>query len=159
MDEKLLLAIKAHLDEIDALIAELAGLEEAGVYRYYHQSFKVYSLQAAIEQALQLLERIAPVGTQLNHWFLPICGEALQHKFRLLDRTWDWDRMNQNWHAGTRPILEAFWHCSYFLRMLARFGRELDEPPTPASGKNFAGLSVRPTPAGWLAVLNLYGVG
>jgi L-rhamnose isomerase len=40
--------------------------------------------------------------------------------------------MNENWQAKTRPILEAFWHCSYFLRMLERFGRELDEPPMPA---------------------------
>ncbi len=111
----------------------------------------------AVERALALFERIAPPGAKLNEWFLSICQDALQHRFRWPPQDWDWDRMNENWQAETRPILEAFWHCAYFLRMLERFGSELDEPPMPARWTR-DGLTGGPAPAGWLAVLSLYGL-
>jgi hypothetical protein len=98
----------------------------------------VYGIQAAVTRAKTLLEGLAPQGTQLNEWFVEICRDARAHKF-------DPNRSNQNWHAETRPILEGFWHCSYFMRMLARYGRELDEPPGVL-------------PFGWAAVLYLYGL-
>lgn len=62
-----------------------------------------------------------------------------------LDHDFDIGRSNANWDPETRPILEAFWHCAYFLEQLARYGRELSEP----SGS---------LPSGWAAVLELYGV-
>jgi hypothetical protein len=145
-EHDLLSAIKHRLAEIDGLAEWIAQVEEDGVYRYYHQSFKVYSLQIAIKKALSLFESIAPEGTWLNDWFLAICQTALEHEFSVLDRTWDWDRMNQNWHAETRPILEGFWHCSYFVRMLARYGRELDEAAGGAALRVGCGaLPVRPS--------------
>jgi hypothetical protein len=61
-ERELLHAIKTNLGDIDALAAELDCLEEDGVYRYYHQSFKLYELQVAVERAQTLFQRIAPAG-------------------------------------------------------------------------------------------------
>jgi hypothetical protein len=57
---ELLANIKRKLPEVDELLATLASWEEDSVYRYYHQSFKVYGLQTAIEQARKLFERPHP---------------------------------------------------------------------------------------------------
>jgi hypothetical protein len=121
-----------------ALVAAFESIEEDGVYRYYHQSFTIYSLQASVKRARQLFEDLAPQGMQLNPWLSTICEEGYAHQFDLA-------RSNQHWHQETRPILEAFWHCLYFLRQLARYGRELDQPP-------------QILPYGWAAVLWLYDI-
>jgi hypothetical protein len=157
-ERELLQAIKRNLADLDALAAQLDDLEERGVYKFYSQSFKVYELQMIVDRAQVLFERIAPTGTALNDWFLSICQTALRHRFIWPPKNWDWERMNRNWQAETQPILEAFWHCRYFLRMLARFGRELDEAPMPVAW-TAEGFSGSPAPAGWLAVLYLYGLG
>ncbi len=141
----LLESIKRRLPEIDELLATLAGMEEDSVYRYYHQSFKVYGLQTAIEQAQALIEGLAPDSTRMNEWFTSICQAALERKFSFDRERFDWERMNRQWHAETLPILQAFWHCLYFLRQLARYGRELDEPP-------------HLLPSGWAALLYLYEI-
>lgn len=155
MERLLLDAIRASLDEIDALVEHLDVLEEMGVYKYYGESFKVFGLQGLIEDAQALFGALAPPGAAPNDWFLSICAAGLEHKFSLLDRTFDWRRMNDHWQAWTRPVLEAFWHCSFFLRAMARSGRELEEPPM---GWSPARPNVRPIPSGWLAVLALYGL-
>lgn len=141
----LLESIRRRLPEIDELLATLVSMEEDSVYRYYHQSFKVYRLQTAIEQAQALFEGLAPEGIQLNGRFTSICRAALQQKSSFDRAKFDWERMNRQWHAETLPILQAFWHCMYFLRQLARYGRELDEPP-------------QLLPSGWAALLYLYEI-
>ena len=153
---ELLQAIKENLADIDALAAQLDDLEERGVYKYYSQSFKAFDLQNAIEQGQELFARLAPPHRSRRTNRSIRSPAALEHKFSLLDRTVDWDRMNEEWQTWTRPILEAFWHCSFFVRMLARYGRELDEPPLPWGPSAW---QASPTPAGWLAVLALYGLG
>jgi hypothetical protein len=134
----LLDAIKQRLDDVDRLVSACAEAEEDAVYRYYHQSFKVFGLQHLISHAGRLFAELAPGGTGLNPWFVAICDAATDHQF-------DLRRSNANWHTETRPILEAFWHCSYFARMLARYGRELDTAPEAL-------------PFGWAALLYLYGL-
>jgi hypothetical protein len=76
-------------------------------------------------------------------WRLPLLppelqGGATAHRFDLA-------RSNRNWQAETRPILDGFWHCRYFIQMLARYGRGLDAAPDVL-------------PYGWAAVLYLYGL-
>ena len=135
---ELLESIKRRMEEIDRLASGLSDTEEDGVYRYYHQSLEGYTLQRGVIVVSEFLQSLAPAGIELNPWFVAICDEACAHKF-------DFKTSNQNWHAETRPILEALWHCSYFVRMLARFGRELEQPPSSL-------------PSGWAAVLYLYGL-
>ncbi|MDQ6776434.1 MAG: hypothetical protein M3071_09520 [Actinomycetota bacterium] len=132
----LLDAIKTQLTRIDELCEAFDRAEEDGVYRYYHQSFKVYGLQSLIRRAMSLFDEVAPAGTELNSWLQGIAAHATAHRFDLA-------RSNRNWQAETRPILEGFWHCHYFIRMLARYGRELDAAPNVL-------------PYGWAAVLYLY---
>ena len=130
--------LKQRVEEIDALLAALESLEEDGVYRYYHQSWEVYGLQEAVKRARELFEELAPRGTRLNPWLSRICEEGCAHQFDLA-------RSNQRWQEETRPILEAFWHCLYFLRQLSRYGRELDARPEIL-------------PYGWAAILYMYGI-
>jgi hypothetical protein len=131
----LLEAIKTQLTRIDELCDAFDRAEED---RYYHQSFKVYGLQSLIRRAMSLFDEIAPAGTELNPWLQAITAGATAHRF-------DLERSNHNWQAETRPILEGFWHCRYFIRMLARYGRELDAAPDVL-------------PYGWAAVLYLYNL-
>lgn len=137
-ETELLANAKARLAEIEALLAGFERAEEDAVYRYYHRSLKVFWQQSAVRRARELLRDLAPEGRSLDGDFKRICHEALDHEFEM-------SRTNTNWGAETRPILEAFWHCKYFLAQLNRYARELDEP-------------VDMLPEGWAAVLELYGL-
>ena len=109
---------------------------EDPVYRFYHQSFKVYHLQADIAEIVKALQDLAP-HLPLNPWFMQIVGEGNAGEFSM--------EVNQRWLEATRPILEAFFHARYFLEMVCKYGKELEEPPDSL-------------PSGWAAVLELYGL-
>lgn len=135
---RLLNQIKGHLSEIEGLHKIFCSLEEDYIYRFYHQSYKVFGAVNEIERAVQLFEKIAPDGLSLNHWFRGIADEAL-------GKTFEWQETNSKWLAETRPILEAFWQSKYFLEQMLTYGAELDESP-------------KLLPSGWAAVLYLYGI-
>ncbi len=107
---------------------------EDPIYRFYHQSFKVYALQHDTESIVKLLRSLAP-RRPLNAWFEEIVAQGTGRKFEMAH--------NRDWLAQTRPIVEAFFHARFFLEMVVRYGRELEHPPN------------RP-PSGWAAVLYLY---
>ena len=134
--EKLLNRIKANLPEIENLYRVFTGYEEDYVYRFYHQSFKVFGAIEEIKKAKDLFEKIAPDGISLNEWYCRIADEALVKSF-------DWERTNPKWLDETRPILEAFWHSKYFLEQMLVAADELQESP-------------QLLPSGWAAVLYLY---
>jgi hypothetical protein len=50
---------------------------------------------------------------------------------------------NEDWPRHTRPIVEAFFHAHYFLKLTCKYGPQLDRMPE------------RP-PSGWAAVLSLF---
>jgi hypothetical protein len=52
---------------------------------------------------------------------------------------------NQDWLQHTRPILEAFFHAHFFLKMAVKYGRELQSAPDSL-------------PSGWAAVLYLFNL-
>jgi len=52
---------------------------------------------------------------------------------------------NRNWIKHTRPIVEAFFHPHFMLKMVCKYGRELSEPP-------------QMLPSGWAAVLYLFNL-
>jgi hypothetical protein len=136
--QELFAALRASLPELEALLAECSshwGYEDP-VYRFYHQSFKVYALQAATEKIVARLQALAP-AQPLNEWFLQIVREGTGHPFS--------PEHNRRWLAVTRPILEAFFHARYFLEMAVRYGKELKAPP-------------RLLPSGWAALLYLYNL-
>jgi hypothetical protein len=137
-EAKLILAIKASLPALEALLAEVNGhwKYEDLVYRFYHQSYKVFRAQDATVQIVVALRALLPEA-KINDWFETILAQGTGRTFQLED--------NPRWLDVTRPILEAFFHAKYMLEMVCKYGRELDEP-------------VNLLPSGWAAVLYLYGL-
>jgi hypothetical protein len=86
-DEALLAAIKQRLPDLEALLERFRSIEEDAVYRYYHQSFKVFSfLQPLIECARALFDQLAPTDAPLHPWFAAIREDALEHSFEMYHR-------------------------------------------------------------------------
>lgn len=104
------------------------------VYRYYHQSFKVFGLQAKTLELVAALQALAP-NRKLNARFLKIVGEGTGKTFEL--------EHNQRWDEVTRPILEAFFHARFFLECAVRSARTLRGPP-------------QLLPSDWAALLYLF---
>jgi len=137
-NNQLLAAIKARLPELERLLEEVSshwGYEDP-VYRFYHQSFKVYGLQHTTMRIVNALRDLAPEGQQLCKEFEEIIKEgAGGEEFQ--------PEHNKNWTHYTRPIVEAFFHAKFFLEMIVKYGREMEEAPDML-------------PSGWAAVLCLY---
>ena len=128
--------LKAALPALEKLLEECGdhwGYEDH-VYRFYHQSFKVYGAQETTTQIVAALQALAP-ERKLNDWFVQIVKDGTGKTFEL--------DHNQRWLEVTRPIVEAFFHARYFLEMAVRYGKELEAPP-------------QSLPSGWAAFLYLY---
>ncbi len=135
---KLLKNIKAQLPQLEALLAETEdhwGMED-GVYRFYHQSFKVYYLQNFTQDICKTLAGLLP-DRPMNTWFLEIVKEGTGKKFE--------ESSNENWFQETRAILEAAFHAHYFLKMACKYGKQLETPPDAM-------------PSGWASVLYLFNL-
>jgi hypothetical protein len=130
--------LKGTLPALEELLAQHTGhwRYEDPVYRFYHQSFKLYRLQEATTTIVAALQALAP-GRELNAWFREIVTEGTGRTFELSDNT--------RWLEVTRPIVEAFFHARYFLEMAVRYGGSLKQPPLVL-------------PSGWAAFLHLYGL-
>lgn len=109
------------------------GYEDA-IYRFYHESFKVFRVQQETQEIVEALKQLAP-HLPMNPFFLQIVAEGTGHEFC--------PEMNQRWLQATRPILEAFFHARYFLEMVCRYGGQFSEPP-------------QTLPSGWASVLYLF---
>jgi hypothetical protein len=132
------------LANLHARRAELTALLEASsdhwgfedpVYRFYHQSFKVYGLQSQTTRIVEVLRSLSP-ECPLNPWFVEILEQGTGKEFKMED--------NREWTHVTRPILEAFFHARFFLEMAVRYAT-LTTPPSPL-------------PSGYAALLYLYGL-
>ena len=135
-EANLLAAIAKELPQLEQLLQESSshwGYEDP-IYRFYHQSFKVFRLQEQTMRIVEALRGLAP-HLPLNPWFTQIIADGTGREFSF--------EMNQRWLESTRPILEAFFHARYFLEMVCRHGREPKELDCPQ-------------PSGWASVLVLY---
>ena len=130
--------LKAELPTLEIMPENCSGPwgYEDPIYRFYHQSFKVYHLQGPTMEIVAKLQGLLPEVT-LNEWLLQIINEGTGKTFASED--------NQNWLAVARPIIEAFFHARYFLEMAVKYGHELDFPP-------------RLLPSGWASFLYLYNL-
>jgi len=138
--KQLLENIKASLPSLEELLKESSdhwGYEDP-VYRFYHQSYKVYNLQETTLNIVVTLKRLAPMGRDvLCEWFMKIVQDGTGKEFEI--------DHNDRWLEVTRPILEAFFHAKYFLEMVVQYGKELEFAPALL-------------PSGWASVLYLYGL-
>lgn len=135
---KLLRNIKQQLPKLEELLARVEGHwgMEDGFYRFYHQSFKVYHLQHETEEIRQALRDLLP-DRSMNRWFSEIVTQGTGREFEMAH--------NQDWLRQTRPIVEAFFHAHYFLKMAVKYGKELETAPDCL-------------PSGWAAVLYLFNL-
>lgn len=155
----LLRNLKQNLPELKELLKEQSQhwTYEDPIYRYYHQSFKVYYLQNQTEAIVAKLEELNPwpeipvepfesKGSErhqeyckerrsLNKRFREIVEDGTGRKFDLTH--------NQAWAENARPIVEAFFHAKFFLEMAVRYAEKLEEPP-------------QLLPSGWATLLYLY---
>jgi hypothetical protein len=134
-EETLLRNLRSRQPELTALLEECSshwGFEDP-IYRFYHQSFKVYGLQDQTSRIVSVLESLAP-DRPLNPWFRQIVEQGTGKSFKQDD--------NADWTRITRPIVEAFFHARFFLEMAVRYAT-LQEPP-------------RTLPSGYAALLCLY---
>lgn len=100
----LLLAIKRDLPALLELLDEVSGHweYEDGLYRFYHQSFKVYALQSTTLRVVDALRALLPDAT-LDKWFSQIVAEGT-------GKTFDYEH-NQRLLAETRPIVDVTVIC------------------------------------------------
>jgi hypothetical protein len=137
-DNELLANIKSRLPELAALLQEMNSpwFYEDLIYRFYHQSFKVYALQNETKKIADVLKSLAPNGATFCKEFEEIYSAGASGKqFEMAH--------NQNWTAHTRVFAEAFFHAKFFLEMAVKYGSELDTAPALL-------------PSGWAALLCLY---
>lgn len=135
LETALLVNLGAQREALDALLnasSDHWGFEDP-VYRFYHQSFKVFWLQQRTDSIVQRLSSLLP-GRPLHPWFLEIIRHGTGNEFTPSD--------NERWTLRTRPIVEAFFHARFFLEMAVRYAT-LERPP-------------RPLPSGYAALLYLY---
>jgi hypothetical protein len=138
LERRLIAALKSNHEELKRVLEGTSnewGYEDP-IYRFYHHSFKVYSLQASTLGIVRALQDLLP-EMPLNLMFQEIIASGTGMKFT--------PAANQAWLATTRPIVEAFFHARYFLEMAVRYGVEIAEPPAPL-------------PSGWAALLYLFNL-
>jgi hypothetical protein len=130
-------ALRARREELGALLERQSDHWhfEDPVYRFYHQSSKVFELQRQTEEIVRTLASLSP-NRELTGWFREILAAGTGRTFTLED--------NARWTSVTRPIVEAFFHARYFLEMAVRYAH-LEEPPSVL-------------PSGYAALLYLYGL-
>ena len=138
LESTLIANIKSRLPDLEKLTHEVEGHWgiEDHFYRLYHQSWKVYGVQTMTNQIAKALEELLP-ERPLNEWFMTIVSSGTEKKFEM--------GHNSAWLENTRSMLEAFFHAHYFLKLVCKYGRELEAPP-------------QPMPSGWAAVLYLYNM-
>lgn len=161
-DARLLAQIKECLPQLETLLSDVQDhwCYEDGVYRFYHQSFKVCYLQGTTLKIVAALRDLWP-DRPLNKWFQQIIDEGasaaepspgtkvsgfgnmsghpvVAGAMLTFDSSW-----NKDWLRYTRPIVEAFMHAKFMLEMAVKYGRELDEVSNQL-------------PSGWAALLYLY---
>jgi hypothetical protein len=145
--------LKAKSSELENLFKEMSDhwIYEDSIYRFYHQSFKVYRLQVQINKIVGTFMELAPkknrpkgLGKEevppLNKWFMMIVKEGTAKEFDMSD--------NKRWLEATRPIVEAFFHARFFLEMIVQYLKEFKDEKTPPNW----------LPSGWAAILYLFNM-
>ena len=134
------------LDRIHASATALRSLLESVndewvaedlIYRFWHQSFKVYSLQAHTERIARALQGLCSSNQTLHPWFLEIIAAGTGKTFELSH--------NADWVHHAKPIVDAFFHARFMLEMVVKCGEDLSSAPSLL-------------PSGWAAVLELYQI-
>jgi hypothetical protein len=92
--DELLVNIKAHLSELEDLLKWVNAdcFYEDYVYRFYHQSFKVYQLQGLTRKIADALRRVAPEGTGFCAYFEELLQAGAGEKNFDMDHNQEWTK-------------------------------------------------------------------
>jgi hypothetical protein len=135
LEKAFIAKIRENILVLGKLLDKVNNTYEDSIYRFYHQSFKVYDLRELVQEVELTLNNLKPdPRLQLNAYLAEIFKNASDIG------AWK-DDYNTDWLAHTRPILDAYFHAKYFLEMLIKYS------------------SIEPTdllPSGWAAVLYLF---
>ena len=136
--DELFANLKRNLPELEKLLEKCNGhwIYEDSIYRFYHQSFKVFYIQDDTLEIVKALQSLLP-DAPMNGRFLKIVEEGTGKEFKFDD--------NANWSTVTRPMIEAFFHARFFLEMAVKYGKELEFPP-------------QMLPSGWAVFLYLFNL-
>jgi hypothetical protein len=136
LERVLLENMRKQASDLRTLLEKVNGhwVYEDGLYRFYHQSFKVYNLQAYTLEMTAALAKLAPEGRPFCEYFRNILQNGTGRVFI--------SQANERWIEETAPITLAFLHAKYFLEMAIQYST-LEDPP-------------QPMPSGWAAVLSLF---
>lgn len=121
--EQLIVALREQSGTLRGLLAKVDshwGMEDE-VYRFYHQSFKVYYAQEITLEMVKALQALLP-GRPLNAWFVQIMSEGTGKMFEMAH--------NDDWLRQTRPMIEALFHARYFLSMACAYAEKFEKSPS-----------------------------
>jgi len=133
--------VKENLPELEETLKRVSDHwhYEDLIYRFYHYSFKVFYIQSETEKMLEVLKKLKPnEKCEFNDFFKQIVIEGVCKRFNS-------DTTNKHWLKETKPMLEAFFHCKYFIEMAVKYGKELEKAPECM-------------PSGWAGLLYLYNL-
>jgi hypothetical protein len=133
---QLLTNIKSNLNIVEPLVASFRKSEPEFIYRFYHQSFKVFGYKELVRFSVNFFEKISPSSRPLNTWYRSIIDKGLANEFNV-------ETTNQNWLQEVQPLLEAFWHSKYFTEQMLSSATTLETAP-------------QTLPYDWAAVLYLF---
>ena len=134
--DKLFKNLMKYSKEVEDLRERIEHPYEDRIYRFYHHSSKVYWVQDYTINIIKLLKKINP---HKDKHFCTFFTEIIMDG---TGREWKVEH-NSEWGKNTRPIVEAFLHCKYFLDMISK---------TIKIEKGHTGF----ISSGWAAVLELY---
>lgn len=136
---ELLANLKSALPSLRATHDTIANEWVSGdlVYRFWHQSFKVYGLQSYTLRVAGELEALTPQGASLHPWFRLMLAQGTGKTFDLTH--------NDDWLTHTRPIVEAFWHAAHMLDLAIEAAETLEHAPWIL-------------PSGWATLLELFQI-
>lgn len=131
--------VRARLGDLEGLLEEITSMwvYDDLIYRFWHQSFKVYGLQQYTLRIDRMLQSLASEGTAMHPWYIETLKAGCNKKFEI--------QHNAVWLQETRPIVDAFFHAKYMLEMVVKSAREEHEPGGFVS-------------SAWAAVLELYQI-
>ncbi len=114
LEDQLRTNLPQRREELTLLLAKVSNhwTYEDSVYRFYHQSFKVFRLCQVTSGIVAKLTELLP-EQPLNEWFVEIIKEGTGREFNQED--------NSRWLEATRPILEAFFHARFYLEMAVKY--------------------------------------
>lgn len=134
LEQVLFTNIKHNLEQLTKLLDKINaywGYEDL-IYRFYHRSYKVYSVQKLNEEIIQNFRSLLPERKKLATFFEQLIAKSPKIRFEL--------HHNQDWINITRPMLELFFHAKYFLEMMVKYWNELEHLPTDVLKSGYASI-------------------